>query len=159
MYKTSALNNIGGFTSMPAGWGSDDITSYKIAKVNGIVFVNEILCNWRKSGENISSSHKYYYEKMLAILKYKSWISEFIHTLDVIDSNKWFFGEIKEKSGRELDVLISELGTRLIVYSRPAEFFRNLRICRKEFNIGKINILGALIESFGKKLKARISKK
>jgi hypothetical protein len=156
MFKTTALLNIGGFYSMPAGWFSDDITCCMLAKVNGIVFVNEVLCNWRDSGENISSSHNYYYQKMLAAGKYKTWFQEFLNSMEFTNAYNPFYYELKVKACREIEAGLFETAARFIFFAKPLSVFKNIRICRSEFNIKIRNILGVLLESYGRRLKNRI---
>lgn len=156
MFKTSALMDIGGFYPMPAGWSTDDITCYLLAKEKGIVFVNEILCNWRDSGENISTSHNYYCQKMEALRKYKKWIQEFIKSMKSGNGNNPLFNELEAKAGREIEIGLTEIAARFIVFNNPLRIFRNFRICRRDFDIKAWNIVGALLESYGKKLKSRI---
>jgi len=50
MVKTSALKQIGGFFDLPNGWGSDDITWFKLAKDAGIAYTPKILYHYRDSG-------------------------------------------------------------------------------------------------------------
>jgi glycosyltransferase involved in cell wall biosynthesis len=156
MFKTTALLDIGGFYPMPAGWSTDDITCYLLAKEKGVVFVNEILCNWRSSGENISSSHNYYSKKLEALGKYKIWIQEFLKSMESDNINNPIFSELRAKAVREIEIGIVEIAARFIFFDRPLRIFSNLRICRRDFDIKARNIIGALLESYGKKLKSRI---
>jgi len=156
MFRTSALLEIGGFYPMPAGWSADDITCYLLAKEKGVVFVNEILCNWRSSGENISSSHNYYCQKIEALRKYKIWIQEFLKSMETDSIDNPIFNELKAKAGMEIEIGIVEIAARFIFFNRPLRIFRNLRICRRDFDLNARNIVGAMLESYGKKLKSII---
>jgi glycosyltransferase involved in cell wall biosynthesis len=156
MFKMSKLNQIGGFYSMPAGWGSDDITSFIMAKENGIVFINEILCNWRISGTNISSSHEFYYQKIIAIIKYRDWIKEFLNTIKIDTSKNIIFLELEKKVGKEFYARLCEMSARFIFYSPFFKLPVNIIICKKKFNVRISNILGSLIESFGRRIKTKI---
>ena len=155
MYRTSKLNQIGGFYPMPAGWGSDDITSYKMAEGNGIVFINEILCNWRISGINISTSKEYYYQKMEAIIMYRDWIINFINYSKPDNSKNIFLLELEKKIKQEFHNRLCTMSSRFLIYSPFLRLPANLRICKKTFNIKISNILGSLLESFGRKLKIK----
>ena len=156
MFKTSALLDIGGFYSMPMGWSTDDITSFLLAKEKGVVFVNEVLCNWRNSGVNISASHDYYYQKMVALRKYKIWMQEFLKSTKADSGNIDILNELKEKAVREIEISFIEAAARFIFLNRPLRIFRHYRICRSEFDIKTRNIVGVLLESYGKKLKSSI---
>jgi glycosyltransferase involved in cell wall biosynthesis len=156
MFKTSALLNIDGFYSIPAGWFSDDITCCMLARANGIVFVNEVLCSWRNSGKNISSSHNYYYQKMLAAIKFKTWFKDFLNSMESSSGDNPFYKELKAKAFLEIEAGLFETAARFIIFAKPVSIFKNLRICKRNFNIKIRNILGVLLESYGKKLKNRI---
>lgn len=153
MYKTKKLNQTGGFYSMPAGWGSDDITCFIMAKENGIVFINEILCNWRKSGSNISTSHNFYYQKMMAIIKYKVWLKDFLSDIESYNPNDIFLAEINKKANNELDIRLSEMAALFIAHSPFRKVLKNSLICKKRFKVKIISILGLALESFGRKIK------
>lgn len=156
MFKTTKLIQIGGFYSMPVGWGSDDITCYRLAKDNRIVFINELLCNWRKSGSNISTSHEFYYQKMMAIIKYKEWIKDFLSTPEFKNSDNKFLSELNMKTENEFYFRLCETATRFIVYSPLQKIPRNIYLCKKKFKVKIVNILGSLLEFIGKKLKNKI---
>lgn len=55
MVRTNALRVIGGFYDMPDGWGSDDITWFKIAATGGIAYNSDVLFYYRVSDINISN--------------------------------------------------------------------------------------------------------
>ncbi len=156
MFRTAALNEIGGFYRMPSGWSSDDITCCLLAKENGVVFVNEVLCNWRNSGENISSSHKYYCQKMEALRKYKIWVLEFLESMKSLTGNNPLFSDLEAKAGKEIEIGLIETAARFIFYDKPLRIIKNFLICRRDYNIKAANILGAIIESVGKRIKSNI---
>lgn len=56
VFKTSAIQNIGGFINFPCAWGSDDITVSALSK-NGVGITSEVLFSFRMSGKNISSTN------------------------------------------------------------------------------------------------------
>jgi hypothetical protein len=80
MVRTNALRDIGGFFKTPLAWGADDITWFTIAKDAGIVHTNKILCKWRISDINLSTTGNPQL-KLLAIDNYKNWFSEFSNLL------------------------------------------------------------------------------
>lgn len=156
MFKTSKLKQIGGFYQMPVGWGSDDITAFLMATENGIVFINEILCNWRNSGFNISTSHEFYYQKMEAIIKYQNWIMDFIKTSKPANSKNIFLLELEKRINLEFHNRLCGMSAKFLFYSPILRIPANIKICKKVFNIKISNIFGSLMESSGRKLKLRM---
>jgi hypothetical protein len=141
---------------MPSGWSTDDITCYLLAKERGVVFVNEVLCNWRSSGENISSSHNYYLQKMEALRKYKIWVQEFLDCMKSDSGNNPVYTDLEAKAGKEIEIGLIETAARFILFNKPLRIFRNFLICRRDYKIKAGNIIGAIIESIGKRIKSKI---
>jgi hypothetical protein len=56
MVERNTLVQQGGFTDLPAGWGSDVLTNYALSMKGGIVSTNKLLCDWRRSRYNITGS-------------------------------------------------------------------------------------------------------
>lgn len=54
--RTKAINAIGGFVELPDGWGSDDVTWYKMAMSGGIGYSARCLFYYRISAINISNN-------------------------------------------------------------------------------------------------------
>lgn len=86
LVRTSTLVEIGGFTSLPDGWGSDMITWFKIANKGGVAYTPKILYYYRDSPENTTNSYKIA-NKLKAINSQK----DIIHSL------------LKDSKLRELD--------------------------------------------------------
>lgn len=57
MVNTTKLREIGGFVYLPDGWGSDDITWFKIALSGGVAYNSEILFTYRAHNDNISNKN------------------------------------------------------------------------------------------------------
>lgn len=66
MVRTTAIKSIGGFTELPDGWGSDDITWFKIALNGGVAYSSKELFYYRDSMIN-TSNNKNIKNKLLAI--------------------------------------------------------------------------------------------
>ena len=74
MFRISALKKIGGFVPFPKAWFSDIATWVALARENGACCSNEILFQWRCSGENISNVHTDLIEKTIAGVDFLKWI-------------------------------------------------------------------------------------
>jgi len=51
-----SLADLGGFVNLPGAWGSDDITWFSLASLNGIAYSSKSLCSYRISAINITST-------------------------------------------------------------------------------------------------------
>ena len=58
MIRTAHARAVGGYYSLPRGWGSDSLSTFLFGMEHGIVSTNDILAVFRLSGENISSNFK-----------------------------------------------------------------------------------------------------
>ena len=56
MVRTNSLKKIGGFVNFPDGWGSDDVTWFKIAVNGGIAYSPKELFYYRESLLNVSNN-------------------------------------------------------------------------------------------------------
>lgn len=56
--KTEELKQMGGFVQMPSGWGSDDLTYYKLGAKNGIVCSSELNFYYRDSPLSVTNNNK-----------------------------------------------------------------------------------------------------
>jgi len=59
MVRTSKLYDLGGFTYLPDGWGSDDITWFKLAKNGGVAYCQEVLFTYNNNDINTSNSKEF----------------------------------------------------------------------------------------------------
>lgn len=80
LMRADKLKMIGGFTEMPDGWGSDDITWFKIAIPGGIAYDSRPLFIYRDHVENITNSKKWG-NKIKSIPKYIQHVQEIISTI------------------------------------------------------------------------------
>lgn len=80
LMRADKLKMIGGFTEMPDGWGSDDITWFKIAITGGIAYDSRPLFIYRDHVENITNSKKWA-NKIKSIPKYIQHVQEIILTI------------------------------------------------------------------------------
>lgn len=95
MVKTDALKRNDGFVDFPLAWGADDATWFKLSIDRGIGFSKRILCNWRKSNDNIS----YYGDvkaRLKAIIDFNKWLNEFFEKYSsYFKTQSDMFSEIK----------------------------------------------------------------
>lgn len=79
MIRTQHAKQLGGYYSLPRGWGSDSLSVFLFGMKNGIVSSTSILTCFRMSGENISSVFTDdAEEKMMAAEKYRKKCLELI---------------------------------------------------------------------------------
>lgn len=94
--KTDAIKKIGGFVSLPDGWGSDDITWFKIAAIGGIAFDANPLFVYRNHPDNISNSKKLK-NKFESIPIYIKYVRDIISNIPELNDLDCFKKEIIEK--------------------------------------------------------------
>lgn len=80
IFRRSAFLRIGGFVNFPLAWYSDDATWMLLSK-NGVGCSQEILFEFRWSGENITSRYDNVADKIAAGEKFGSWFDEFYSSL------------------------------------------------------------------------------
>ncbi len=103
MTRTDILKKIGGFVDLPSGWGSDDLTWFKIASYGGVVCSNKILFKYRISEINISNKSKVS-SRINALNIQKKLILEIVNNYD----EDVFLKEIKKaRIQNEIDKLLS----------------------------------------------------
>lgn len=79
MIRTQHAKQLGGYYSLPRGWGSDSLSVFLFGMKNGIASSTSILTCFRMSGENISSVFTDdAEEKMIAAEKYRKKCLELI---------------------------------------------------------------------------------
>ena len=54
--RTASLRLIGGFAQISNGWGTDDLTWFKISVNGGVGYTNSVLFNYRYSNANTTST-------------------------------------------------------------------------------------------------------
>ena len=99
MFKLSTFIKEGGFYSLPSAWHSDEVTSIKMSR-KGVLNTQNILFNFRMSGENISSitNPQTCYYKIEASYLFYNWINTFL--IDIKANNgfqKYSYSEIQDK--------------------------------------------------------------
>ena len=103
MIRTDILKQNGGFVDLPSGWGSDDVTWFKIASSGGVVCTNKILFRYRNSEINISNKSKIS-SRINALNIQKKLIFEIVNNYD----EDTLLKEIKKSRIRnEIDRLLS----------------------------------------------------
>ncbi|MDN3583739.1 glycosyltransferase family 2 protein [Mucilaginibacter flavus] len=93
VFRTKSLIEIGGFVDFPLAWGSDDATWFSLAKTNGVVSTNKVLCNWRWSELNISKIGNVKL-RLNAIETFLTWVANFVNSHD---SRNAFETELKQE--------------------------------------------------------------
>lgn len=90
LFRTVALKNAKGFYKLPLAWGSDDITSYIIAKGKGIANTQVPVFQYRRNSYTISSSCNSEY-KLIALKDDYNWSNNFLKNppLDTISRIYW----------------------------------------------------------------------
>ena len=86
--RRKALLDIGGWINYPLAWGSDDATIMSLIKDYGIVATEEILFDFRMSGENITSkknSPQVLSQKLKARVCFFEWRDKLLSTLSAKD--------------------------------------------------------------------------
>lgn len=119
IFERNLFLKAGRFENFDLAWGSDYITTLKLASLNkGIETIQNAKVNWRSSDENISpnKSTKILKRKMMSVVKNLLWIKNFINNETNIKYSrkyyKYFFGEMI----RIKDYLDRESGNGIIRY-------------------------------------------
>ena len=90
LFRTDALKSTGGFYKLPLAWGSDDITSYIIAKDKGIANTQTPVFQYRHNSLTISSTGNSEY-KLIALKDEFNWYKSFLESppVDIISKVYW----------------------------------------------------------------------
>ena len=91
--RRKALLNLGGFISLPDGWGSDDLTWFSLVLKSGVCFCQRPLFNYRVSNANTTHNNNYYNKLSAIDLQYR-YIKNLIERAD-IDKNDIRYQMIK----------------------------------------------------------------
>ena len=129
MCKTHELNKIGGFYRFPLAWGTDDVTWFRLAISNGIVFSAKPLFNFRVSDVNISTVGNVE-KRLLAIQKYKEWITKFL--VEYAPTSK-YEENIINNIFQHLDPIFNNMNKNIIQH-----VFFNKKILTQLFNVIKL---------------------
>lgn len=76
VYRRSKFDDLGGFRSLPRGWGSDHATMLAVADGGPIINTSGAWLNFRMSGINISSLSNDAAEKMEARIIFARWLKK-----------------------------------------------------------------------------------
>lgn len=79
LFRTKKLKDLGGFYKLPYAWGSDDITSYLVAKEKGIVNINNPNFYYRVNRLTITNTGNNEI-KMESLLMTEQWIRNFVNS-------------------------------------------------------------------------------
>lgn len=109
-FNATLLKKEGGFHSLPLAWGSDDISAIKAASYSGVANTQQVVFQYRRSIQTISSGGNLQ-QKMVAVREKEKWLCAFL--LNSICTNKedelyrtQLFKDIPTVIDREKSVLI-----------------------------------------------------
>lgn len=77
LYKVESLRKEGGFFDLPFAWGSDDITFFRAAAIDGVANTQVPVFQYRENRFSISSTGNAD-KKMEAFISYIQWIGSFL---------------------------------------------------------------------------------
>lgn len=82
IFSRNAYEKVGGFQHFDMAWGSDVATWVKIGRDKGIKTIKGDKIRWRRSGQNITTTHsnEVDYKKLMTNVKYLSWSNSFFNT-------------------------------------------------------------------------------
>ena len=151
LFRTDALKSTGGFYKLPLAWGSDDITTYIIAKDKGIANTQTPVFQYRRNSYTISSVGNSEW-KLIAIKEDYIWSKEFLKNppSDMISKVYWdnlctmAYPRYQRRKRNTLEKDIINGG-----YKRLAFWFRK----KKKYDINNILLLKLLIFYFKNKTK------
>lgn len=87
LLKTSELKSLGGYVDVPSGWGSDDLTYYKIGIKNGIITSPAINFYYRNSPISVTNNNKLF-SKIKALSIQKAEILKLISDYTIVDHSE-----------------------------------------------------------------------
>jgi glycosyltransferase involved in cell wall biosynthesis len=58
LVRSSAIKKIDGFFSLPDGWGSDDLTWFRLSMKGGVAYSSKTLCHYRDTPVTVSNTMK-----------------------------------------------------------------------------------------------------
>lgn len=116
IFERNFFLEAGRFENFDMAWGSDYITTLKLANLNnGIETIQNAMISWRSSDENISpnKSARILKRKMISVVQNLLWIKNFVNDKTNLKYSiryyKYFFGEmirikniLDRKSGNEI---------------------------------------------------------
>lgn len=143
LFRTVALKSIGGFYKIPLAWGSDDITSYIIAKDKGIANTQTPVFQYRRNSYTISSIGNSEY-KLIALKEDYIWSKDFLNNppSDMISKVYWenlcamAYSRYQRRKRNTLEKDITNGG-----YKRLAFWFKK----KKKYNINNLLLLKLLV--------------
>lgn len=143
LFRTDALKSTGGFYKLPLAWGSDDITTYIIAKDKGIANTQTPVFQYRRNSYTISSVGNSEW-KLIALKEDYIWSKEFLKfpPSDMISKVYWenlctmAYPRYQRRKRNTLEKDINNGG-----YKRLAFWFRN----KEKYDINNILLLKLLI--------------
>jgi glycosyltransferase involved in cell wall biosynthesis len=150
MCRTEKLREIGGFHEIPLAWGSDDITWFKIAVNSNVAYSSKVLCAWRLSEFNISSSGNINV-RLNAIQQYQEWFVTFLKQINVNDeSEKFMVNQMTlnlKKNFTQKKMHLIDLGFQSNKVIRLIKFIS----MKNKYNIGILRIMRSFFMSLIRK--------
>ncbi|MCI0922492.1 glycosyltransferase [Sphingobacterium rhinopitheci] len=144
-YRKEVLQRLGGFYKLPLAWASDDITSYIVARNNGIINLPKLVFQYRVNSQTITSTGGKVYKLQAMELEY-NWYKEFLKNLPdesidrkfhtLIDNNlEWFFKKKK--------LLIMKMDLAKSPVKKMSFWLKN----RKRYQISYLMLLKSVMDS------------
>lgn len=107
--KTDVLRKIGGFIPFPDAWYTDDATWMKIANINGIINIPDILFYYRDSNVTVSQTGKIY-NKIKGLNEFEQWFDNFLkNEVEINDSNKDIYQDLLQIKEYRFNTLVGNI--------------------------------------------------
>lgn len=154
VYNTEQLRNNGGFYKLPLAWASDDITSFIVAKSNGIAHTNDCVFCYRRHSKSITSTGGVV-KKLEAILLEKDWYIRFLSETDALGTTE---KEVKTVLSSLLNQCISKrqaLAIGLIANGNALRTILSLLFRRRRLGLSFTALLYGIFISIKLKLNGR----
>jgi glycosyltransferase involved in cell wall biosynthesis len=133
VFRTSALNEMGGFIDFPAAWHSDAATVDYMAQ-KGIAITDKVLFSFRSSDINISNQKNLpvAYAKLEATLLYDEWFEANIHLQPQSKDEEFLVNEIRRQRLADREYMCSFI-------LQPYSFCKAIRIIKKIYDLNLLS--------------------
>lgn len=144
VYNTKLLRSNNGFYKLPLAWGSDDITSYIAASLNGIAHTNETVFLYRSNRYSITSTGNTTI-KIEAVIHIIQWIKDYIKKDNNYNETAKLF---KPLICKQLNKYQEEQITHLLYLTLKQNKIKSLYLTVKKYKINIKLLLKAIIRFF-----------
>jgi glycosyltransferase involved in cell wall biosynthesis len=151
VYKRKSLLAKGGYYFLPLGWYSDYLTSFVMARDNGIAYTDRILFKYRKSSLNISSTGNIIHKRKAQLGLYK-WVDNFYQQNKILTDFEKYERQRLEKGIKtykeigEIAFIKQFLGGKKTLLSSLKKIYTIVKR-RREFDIKSKHIFKTVIIS------------